>query len=321
MFDRRGLLTALAACGLASAAEAKPRPYRAPRTGFGTPDLEGLWTNASYTELERPDDLKSLVVSPADAQAWEAKLAKSGGVNSGPDPIGQNDSEFPEAGSGLARIRGEIRGSWIVDPADGQLPYTDAARKTLGLGPYRRNRFDHPEERPMSERCLTAEATGAPIINAPDTNVLQILQTPDAVVLLSEKFHDARIVRMTGGPAGAEAPRSWMGDCRGRWEGETLVVVTKGLRAGYQERSWGFWLSGDAEVEERFTRVAAGEISYEFRVVDPAIYRQPWRGEMVFHPSSGPIFEYACHEGNYGIVNILGAARLGNQPTPKPLAP
>ena len=321
MIDRRGLLASFGAWVAASPAMAAAKPYRAPRTRFGTPDFEGLWTNASYTELERPDDLKSLVVSPEDARAWETKLAKTGGVNVGPDPVGQGDSEFPESGSGLARIRGEIRGSWIVDPADGQLPYSEAAKKTLGLGKYRRPLYDNPEDRPHSERCLTAEATGAPLINSPDTNVLQIVQTRNAVVLLSEKYHDARVVRMNAGPAPADTPRSWMGECRGRWDGDTLVVTTTRLREGYQERNWGFWLSGAATIEERFTRTAAGEIFYEFSVDDPAIYTRSWRGEMVFHVSHGAIFEYACHEGNYGIVNILGAARLGHQPPPKPPVP
>lgn len=319
MVDRRALMASLAAWTVAGPALGA-KPYRAPRTHFGTPDFEGLWTNASYTELERPDALKALVVTPEEARAWEAKLAKTGGVNVGPDPVGQGDSEFPESGSGLARIKGEIRGSWIVDPPDGQLPYSEEAKKTLKLGKYRRNEYDHPEQRPQSERCLTAEATGAPIINSPDTNVLQIVQTRDAVVLLSEKYHDARIVRIGLGPTAPDTPTSWLGDCRGRWEGDTLVVTTTRLRPGFQERSWGFWLSGEAHIEERFTRIAAGEILYEFAVTDAAIYTRPWRGEMVFYVSRGAMFEYACHEGNYGIVNILGAARLGNQPAPKPLA-
>jgi len=321
MISRRAMMASLAAFASAGPALAADKAYRAPRTRFGTPDFEGLWTNASYTELERPDDLKTLVVTPEDARKWEAKLAKSGGVNVGPDPVGQGDSEFPESGSGLARIKGEIRGSWIVDPADGQLPYSEAGRKAIGLGKYRRNRYDNPEDRPHSERCLTAEATGAPMISAADTNVLQILQTRDAVVFLTEKYHDARIVRLNLGPAPADTPTSWLGECRGRWDGETLVVTTTHLRPGYQERSWGFWLSGAAQIEERFTRTSAGEIFYAFTVTDPSIYTQTWRGEMVFHVSPGAIYEYACHEGNYGIVNILGAARLGNQPAPKPPVP
>lgn len=316
MWDRRTLLASVMAMVTAGPSLAA-KPYRAPRTRYGTPDLEGLWTNASYTELERPAELKSLVVSPEDAKTWEAKLAKSGGVNAGPDPVGQGASEFPESGSGLARIKGEIRGSWIVDPADGQLPYTDAARKMLKTPPYRHSDFDNPEQRPMAERCLAAEATGAPMINSPDTNVLQILQTRDTVVLLSEKYHDARVVRLDGASP-SSAPRSWMGECAGRWDGDTLVVTTTRLRIAPQERSWGFWLSGEARIEERLTRIADDEIFYAFSVDDPSLYKQVWRGEMVFRTSPGPIFEYACHEGNYGIVNILGAARAGAQPPPKP---
>lgn len=320
MVDRRALVASFAAWAMAGPSLAA-KPYRPPRTRFGAPDLEGLWTNASYTELERPADLKSLVVSPEDAKAWEAKLAKSGGVNVGPDPVGQGASEFPESGSGLARIKGEIRGSWIVDPPDGQLPYTEAARKMLKTPPYRHSDYDDPEQRPMAERCLTAEATGAPIINSPDTNVLQILQTRDAVVLLSEKYHDARVVRLDGEPAPSDAPGSWLGESVGRWEGETLVVTTTHLRPGLQERNWGFWLSGQSRVEERLTRIGPDQIFYEFLVTDPSLYTQPWRGEMTFQSTAGPMFEYACHEGNYGIVNILGAARLGKQPAPKTSAP
>src|SRR5687767_11602472 len=147
---RRTLLAALAAGAPWTPAVAAPRKDRL-RKPWGVPDLEGVWTAASYTELERPDELKSLIVSPEDARAWEAKLAVTGGVNVGPDPLGQATSEFPESGSGLMRFNGEIRGSIIVDPADGKLPYSEAAQKRLGIGKHRRRRgYDDVEARPQN---------------------------------------------------------------------------------------------------------------------------------------------------------------------------
>jgi len=316
VIDRRKFVLPLAACALAEPAVAATKPYRAPRTRLGQPDLEGYWTNASYTELERPKEFKTLAIGPEEARAWEAKLAKTGGVNVPSDPLGQATSEFPEAGSGMARIRGEIRSSFIVDPPDGQMPYTEDAKKRAGLGKHRRERYDSPEERPHPERCLASEAAGAPISNAPDTNVLQVVQTRDAVVLIAEKYHDARIVRLGPEPA-TPGPKSWMGDSWGRWEGETLVVRTGNVRPGLIERGTGLVFSGDTVVEERFTRTGPAEILYEFTVTDPSLFTRSWRAEMVFGASPGRWFEYACHEGNYSLVSILAAARQGRQEPPE----
>jgi hypothetical protein len=320
VIDRRQLLLPLAACALAGpAAVAAARP-RAPRTRWGRPSFEGVWTNATYTELERPQELKSLVVTPEAARAWEARLVKTGGVNVPEDPLGQAQSEFPESGSGLMRVRGEIRGSIIVDPPDGQIPYSKAGKAAVGIEPRRRRGYDDPEARPQNERCLTAEGAGAPILPAADTNVLQIVQTPDFIVLHSEKYHDARIVRMSGA-RGGRLSGSWLGESRGRWDGDTLVVETDHLRDGYTMRADGFYVSSSTRVEERFTRTGPGEIAYSFTVSDPALFSQAWRGELVFTPSRGRIYEYACHEGNYSLINILGAARLGRQPAPAAAPP
>jgi hypothetical protein len=309
---RRTLLGFLAAGAAARPSQAAPRTPR-------KRDLEGLWTNATYTELERPKELKGLVLAPDEGRAWEARLAKTQGVNIPSDPVGQLDSEFPEAGSGLTRIRGEMRGSIIVDPADGKIPYSKEGKALVGIEPRRRRGYDGPEERPDNERCLAAASTGAPILPSEDANVLQILQTRDHVVVLTEKYHDARIIRLAGAPA-ARGPRSWLGDSVGRWEGNTLVVETQGFRPGLSGHGDTLTLSGDAQLAERFTRIAVGEILYAFTVTDPALFSRPWRGELIFKPSPGAIFEYACHEGNYSIVNILAAARLGRQPEPKKAA-
>jgi len=312
----RACLTAMALMLAASAGGAE-KPYRAPRAAGGAPSLEGLWTNGTYTELERPDELKTRTVTPSEARAWEAKLAPSGGVNVGPDELGQATSEFPESGSGLLRLRGEIRTSVIIDPTDGKLPFTKAAKAALRIEPKGKRGFDNVEARPQDERCLSTDSNGAPIIPSADANTLQIVQTPGQIALVSERYHDVRIVRL-GGARAASAPPSWMGDSLGRWEGDTLVVETRNFRPGLTERGGPLTLSPQTVVVERFTRTAPQEILYEFSVTDPMLYTQTWRGEYLFTPSRGGIFEYACHEGNYALTNILTAARLGRQESSGP---
>lgn len=187
----RGVLAfGLLLASLATAGFAREKPQVRPASAA----LEGLWSGASFTELERPDDLKALVLPPEQAHAWETKLKPSGGVNVGADELGQATSEFPESGSGLMRVRGEIRASIIFDPADGQLPLTKAARADLGIEPRRRRGYDNVEARPQDERCLVSDTGGAPSIPTADANVIQILEAPGYVVILAERYHDARIV-------------------------------------------------------------------------------------------------------------------------------
>jgi len=306
---RKGLLV-LACAGLAGAAlgcEAQSAPQ-------GPGSLEGLWTGASYTELERPDELKTLVLTPKEALDWEQKLRPSGGVNTGPDPLGQAASEFPESGSGLARVRGEIRSSVIIEPADGKLPLTTVAKAALGIEPRRRRGYDNVEARPQDERCLSSDTGGAASIPTADANVLQIIETPGHVAIFSERYHDARVIPLTQ-VRDPRWPSSWLGDSVAHWEGATLVVETSNYRPGLTQRSGTFQVTPQSRIIERFTRLGAARIHYAFSVTDPSMYMQTWRGEYEFAPS-GPIFEYACHEGNYGIVNILGAAKLGLQDPP-----
>lgn len=305
VIDRRRFLAPLAAVAAF--------PAFASAAARRTPDLQGLWTNASYTRLERPPELKTLVLTPQQARAYEQTLAPTDGVPvPANDTLGQHQSEFSEAGSGLARIRGEPRSSWIIDPADGRLPYNPAAIANLGVGEKpTAERFDNPEDRPTDERCLTASGAGAPIINGFDTNLLQIVQTPDHVVILTEKYHDARIIRLSD--TAPPQPAAWMGDSIGHWSGDSLVVETGGLRPGITKRSQRFYLSAQSKVIERFTRIGPAEILYEFTVIDPALFTQTWRGEMVFTTTRGPLYEYACHEGNYSLPSILSAARQGMQ--------
>ncbi|MDB5477033.1 MAG: hypothetical protein JWP49_2544 [Phenylobacterium sp.] len=301
---------AAGAAGWVLALGAQAGEYRAPRTPDGRPDLGGLWDNGSYTKLQRPKELKGgLVPDPAAAKAWSEKVAKHRGVNVGPeDTIGQNDSEFPESGDGLARIRGQLRSSWIVSPADGRVPLSPAG-KVLNEA---KGTYDNPEERPGLERCVTSAGSSAPLLSAQDANVFQFLLTRDHFVVVSEKNHDVRIIPI-GAAGPAKAPPTWTGNSVGRWEGETLVVETDGFRGAPMVRVLGVLQSPASRVVERFSRTAADEILYEFSVTDPTVYAQTWRAEMLFKATKGPQYEYACHEGNYSIVSILAAARQGHQ--------
>ena len=179
----------------------------------------------------------------------------------------------------------------------------------MGFGkPPPPEKYDHVEERPTDERCLTARGAGAPILNSPDTNTIQIVQTPGDIVIVSEKNHDARIIRMDGKAPAPWEPRDWMGVSVGRWQGRVLVVETTGRRAGLT-RTGGLTLSGAGRVVEAFERTGPAEITYRFTVEDFSLYTRAWRGEMVFRPAGGLLYEYACHEGNYSLPSILSAAR------------
>jgi len=306
MIGRRGVLgagLAVLAAGSASAAGA--------RRGFRRRDLEGVWTVASYTDLERPAELKTLVVTPEEAAAYEApRRAMHGLLPSAPGEVGQAENEWVDRGDGLARVKGQIRSSWIVDPPDGRIPYNKAglARWRAGIV-WAEEKLEDPEDLNGPERCLANMATGAPLAVAPDSNLFQIVQTRDDVVILTEKYHDARIVRLSDTWRPSPLPRSWLGDCIGRWEGDALVVETEGMHAGVTVRGMHFAVSEATKVVERFTRSGADELFYEFSVEDPVIYTAAWRGEMALKRSDQRIFEYACHEGNYSLPGILAGAR------------
>jgi len=280
-------------------------------------NLGGVWTNASFTRLERPKAFKTLTISEAEARPYEATLAPTHGVGSFPgDTLGQVESEFNDSGDRLARIHGQIRTSWIVDPADGRVPYTADAKKRLRFG--EPDLYDNPEDLDDSLRCRYANGSAPPQMSSMDTNLVQIVQTKANVVLFSEKNHEVRIISLKGS-RDPFRPASWSGDSVGRWDGKTLVVETRNFRDSLIDRFF-FTYSNAATVEERFTRISPTEILYAFKVTDPTLYTQPWRGEMLFTATKGPIYEFACHEGNYSLPSILRAARQGRQVQPPALA-
>jgi hypothetical protein len=267
-------------------------------------DLTGVWTNAWLTRMERGKDFKALVVPDAEAVKWEKDNQRPKVPD---DPVGQADSEFPEGGAQLARIRGAARTSWIYDPADGKIPYTEAAKAAnKARSDSRKGAIDGPEQLSLRDRCINTVQVGPPLQNVEDLNVYQIVQTKDHVAIQSEANSLVRIIRV-GGQRTANAPPRWFGDSVGHWEGKTLVVETVGFHPA-QISGPGGSAAGQHRVVERFTRTGPNEIHYAFTVENPAIYTRSWRGEMVLRPASR-IFEDGCHEGNYAMTNILGGSR------------
>jgi hypothetical protein len=296
--------------------------YKAPRTAFGDPDLQGLWTNASITTLERPGNASRLVVSAEEARVIEAatnnRLSADsrptdpsvGAPRAGDDVRGYN-AFWLDLGAKLAVVKGEIRTSWVVDPQDGRVPYSAEGLRALRAAASRS--FDGPEARSLGERCIVGYGStgGPPMLNVLYNNHYQIVQSHGYVTIVVEMNHDARIIRL-GGKHLPDHVRPWMGDSIGRWEGDTLVVETTNLHpsqsftADVRHR---LYLAPNAKVTERFTRVAADEILYGFTVEDSTAYTHAWRGEIPMRAAKGPMYEYACHEGNHSLGNILRGAR------------
>ena len=309
--------------GAASGADA----YKAPRNGFGQPDLSGIWTNASITQLERPPQLKGLTLTAAQAQAMEqggmARMRAADARPSDPNAPAPAQADNPggynafwlDPGTKVGSILGQHRSSWIVEPADGRLPYSAEGRKFLASEVARiQGNFNGPEARQLAERCVLGfgSTAGPPMMNVLYNNTYQIQQAKDHVVVVVEMNHDARIIRLTDRTHPKPEIRPWMGDSFGWWEGDTLVVETTNFNAGEQLRPGiptTLLVSKDAKVTERFTRVSATQILYEFKVEDPKVYTAVWRGEMPFNTTKGPVYEYACHEGNYALPGILAGAR------------
>jgi hypothetical protein len=299
------LVLAVFAAALPLAAGAGPRP-----------DLTGLWTSSSLTMLERPQVVPTRVVPEAEAADYEKRVAAANAADT--DDVGGRSSEygFWNFGGRFARIDGEVRASWIVEPDDGRLPFRPEGVAARAREMARRQDSANPETRTVSERCLLTGWAGAgpPMMNAPYANAYQIVQTKDAVVIAIEAVHDVRIVPLVAGPRAAHhlpgALQRWMGDSVGWWDGATLVVETVDFNPGDAAKlPTSLYVSPQARVTERFSRMADGRLRYGFTVDDPATYARPWRAEMVFSPIPGTLMEYACHEGNYSLPGILAGAR------------
>ncbi len=299
-------------------AAGQSRTWTPPRTPDGKPDIQGTFTFSTITPLQRPEALAGKdVLTAEEAAAFEASENKrlnrdlfdpeKGAPSAGYAPRSQGGvlsyNEFwYERGSQVTEDR---RTSLIVDPPDGRIPFTAATRaRNAELAARNNSSFaDSYEDRSLADRCIIGFNSGPPMISSTYNNNVQIFQTPGYVVILNEMIHDARIIPTDGRPHGT-IPR-WTGDSRGRWEGDTLVVETINFR---RETS----LPGSSaatRLVERFTRVDPKTVRYEFTVTDPTTYTRPWTAVMPLRAIDEFLYEYACHEGNYGLRGILAAAR------------
>jgi hypothetical protein len=278
-----------------------------------TPDLEGVWTFSTLTPLERPAELAGkATLTAAEAAAYEKQtIARNDRDRRDPNPevdvnLSYNEAWF-ERGTHLATINGERRTSLVVDPPDGRIPplTPEAERAAAARAESRRQHpADGPEDRSLAERCLFFNA-GPPLVPGPYNNYVQLLQFPDYVVILNEMIHDARIVPLDGRPHAPPTLRQWLGDSRGRWEGSTLVVDT----TNFNDRTAFRGSSERLHLVERFTRVDAKTLLYEFTVDDPSAFARSWSAALPLTKAAGPILEYACHEANYAMAGILRGAR------------
>jgi hypothetical protein len=312
------------------AGQTPPAVKGVPRTPDGRPDLQGIWTNVTITPVERSETFPNLVLTPAEAAQLEGRVAerierlaqpsdpkrtappKGGDGSTGAaGNVGGYNNFWIDSGERVAIVNGERRSSLIVDPPNGRIPpLTPEAQKRAAARMAQlktRGEYDHPEYRPLAERCLLsfASSSGPPMLpNYFYNNNYQIVQTPDHVMILVEMVHDARIVRI-GGEHLPKQIRPWMGDSIGRWEGDTLVVDTTNFPPQQTFRG----SSENLRVIERFTRVDADTILYRFTIDDPTTFTTQWSGEVPFKASDEMIYEYACHEGNYALSNVLSGER------------
>jgi len=277
--------------------------YTVPRTEHGHPDFQGIWATSFLTTLERPDGIADLVVTPEQARTVAAAIRAKIPAVIDPD-VQLHDIQQ------LAMVKGEYRTSVIVDPADGRLPFTQKGLELAAWVEARNKLYDDPEQRPLAERCLENLAY-APIRTLRVTLPRQIVQTGDSVVISPEDSAGVRVIHL-GGHAPPDMVRTIGGYSSGRWENDTLVVETTHLRADDPARNVAgrpLLLSRRARVTERFTRVSSTELFYRFTVEDDGLYTRPWSGEFSMTRFDQPIYEYACHEANYSLTNILRGGR------------
>ena len=303
---------------------ATAQSYTAPRTPDGQPDLQGFWSNQTYTPLERPDDVTKDFYTAEEVAAIERGRADREASQTTPGTIPDVHYDFTQFGldrsqSGFAR---NMRTSLIVDPPDGRLPPVMAAaeqraadraavRERMG------GRWGAAEANELDDRCIIMAGAGPPMLNTGYNSNYHIVQAPGYVMFLVEMIHDARVIPVDGRDAPSPKIRQWLGTPRGRWEGETLVVETSNFNGKNPiPTATGRILPGSSDqmrVTERFTRVSDDTIMYRFTVEDEATWETPWTAEMPMRKTIGPIFEHACHEGNYGLYNTLVGARLEEQ--------
>ena len=313
----KALILILAALPLAAQAPL-PKTWTAPHTPDGKPDLQGVWTSATLTPLERPAELanKQFFASKEEAVQWTKQFLQTNNRDrrdgSAQDDVSRAYNEFWfSRGDGVVPT---LRTSLIIDPPDGKIPAwtADAQKRAAERAEAQRlHPADGPEDRPLADRCILWSGgrgdpvAGPPMIPGGYNNNYQIVQGAGYVMIVVEMIHDVRIIPTDGRPHIPSSVRQWRGDSRGHWEGDTLVVDT----TNFTDKTFFRGSGANLHLTERFTRTAPSQLMYQFTVDDPASFTQPWTVQIPMAKTDGPILEYACHEGNYAMEGILRGAR------------
>lgn len=337
MFSRPSFTTNMTLLGLGLAASAvisfsalAQDDYTVPRTWDGVPDLQGVWRNATVTPLERPEELgtqraytreEAAVLERAAQQEVEEDNEPLDPNRPPPPatalpPVGNYDLFWTDRGMFLPSINGEYRTSIIIEPENGRFPaykpeFLAKRAEERANGP---DPFDGPEGRGVGERCLLSfgSHSGPPMLPVMYNSHYEIFQSPGYVVILAEMVHDARIIKIVDDHAATAAVmEKWMGDSIGRWEGDTLVVETRHFNPDQNYRG----ASENLTVIEKFRRDNEHKIIYSFTVEDPSVFESSFTGELALTSFDEPIYEYACHEGNYALAGTLAGARLAEEET------
>lgn len=291
----------------------------AQQTPWGDPDLQGRWSNATLTPLQRPADLADKAFfTPEEARAYVGSILNAGNEDdrieaerAAGNPGSYNDAWMDRGNT----IVPTLRTSLITDPPNGRVPpFTASAQRQFeaNMEYGEMHPADTPADRFLTERCLVFGGGAAPMFPEPYNNNYYIVQTPDYVTIMAELNHEVRIIPIDGRPGFPDDILQWTGDSRGHWEGDTLVVETSNQRPNrhfYGVQMLNSVMSESFRVVERFTRTAPDQIRYQATVHDPEVFTSPWTVEIFMHPQEGPLIEFACHEGNYGMIGILTAAR------------
>ncbi len=309
---------------LALSCSAMAAGYEPPRTDSGKPDLQGYWTNASLTTMQRSSNYEEIGLTIPLQQVRELTANHHQNVRQATDD-NQVAGELPDGtdlgrgrgynafwvdpGSAFGLVKGEYRTSWISYPQNGRIPYSEQGKQLRQANREQFGSNDGPEGRALGERCIIGFGStgGPPMNNVLYNNMYQIVQTDDYVMIMVEMAHDARIIPIDKDHR-PDALKPWLGDSIAWWDGDVLVVETRNLHPQQAPRNIAA-LSEQGKVIERFTRYSDEQILYEFEVTDSVYYTESWRGEMSFNATDTQPYEYACHEGNYGLSGILAGAR------------
>jgi len=315
------ILAALVVSAGAGLAAQKSSKWVTPRTADGQPDLQGTWANDNATPLERPLEFKGRALLTdeelATLKVRASRLFNGEGDAAFGDQLYQTLLTNPEKFTSTDGRTGDYNQFWlpervfdhrtslVTDPPDGRIPaLTPAAQKALAdQAASRRELAEGPEDRSLSERCITF---GVPRVTAAYMSYYQIVQSKDSVALVMETIHDTRIIPLDGRPHAGAPIRNWLGDSRGHWEGDTLVVDTTNFSSKANFRG----ARQNLHLVERFTRTSADVLEYQFTVEDPTVWVKPWAAMIPLQRSKAKLFEYACHEGNLGLAGILSGARM-----------